>query len=371
MSSAETLRAGIDNLLFNCIEAKPGDSLAIVSEQGRDDHYSATLDKVIEAHARNRSLDVTIVAAPFGENASNFPAHIREAIESNDHTLFLARIGDQLRFSEHGYGGNLTMCYALDEQSFASAFCSAHYKFFVSLKSLINAALFGEKQIVITCPSGTRLEGISPLDPADDNVDDVTIRRFPMTVFRPIPANTFSGRLALSRWLCPTGSRFYAPNCVLIDGIVFALVENGRIVDFEGKEREVRKIREHYDFVADKFGIEGDVIHSWHAGFHPQNGYNGLAIDNLSRWSSTAFGNPRYLHLHTCGDYAPGEICASVFDPTITVEGVDFWRNGRLKFENTPAVRSLEANYAGMRELFEHPLLEFGLGDRLGNEKSA
>ena len=233
---------------------------------------------------------------------------------------------------------------------------------------MINAALFGEKQIVITCASGTHLAGVSPVDPGDDDVDDVTIRRFPMTVFRPIPASTFSGRLALSRWHCPTGSRFYEPNHVLIEGVVFALVEDGRIVDFEGNEREVRKIRHHYDFVADKYGIEGDVIHSWHAGFHPQNGYTGLARDNLARWAGSAFGNPRYLHLHTCGNYAPGEICVSVFDPSISVDGADHWRNGRLEFANTPAVQALQASYPGMRELFENPVMEFGLGDNLGAE---
>lgn len=365
MKTSATVRAGIDNLLFNCIEAKPGESLTIVSEQGYGGYYSATLDNVIAAHARERSLDARIVVAPVLEDASAFPADIRCAIETADHTLFLARIGDQLRFTELSGAGTKTMCYALDEESFASAFCSAHYKFFVNLKRLINTAMFGEKQIVITCASGTHLVGVSPADPGDDDVDDVTIRRFPMTVFRPIPGITFSGRLALSKWLCQTGSRSYQPDSVLIKGVVFALVENGRIVDFEGNEREVRKIRAHYKFVADKYGIEGDVIHSWHAGFHPQNGYTGLAVDNLTRWSGSAFGNPRYLHLHTCGNYAPGEICVSVFDPSISVDGVDLWRNGRLDFADTPEVQALQANYPGMRELFKQPMMEFGLGETL------
>lgn len=363
MNAAAALRAGIDNLLGNCIEARPGESLTIVSEQGRGSHYSATLDKVIAAQARERSLDTSIIAAPFLEDAAALPADIRRAIDAADHTLFLARIGDQLRFTEQHGAGTKTMCYALDEQSFASPFCSAHYKFFLGLKSLINTAMFGEKQIVISCASGTHLVGVSPTDPGNDDVDDVTIRRFPMTTFRPIPASTFSGRLALSKWLCPTGSRYYEPDHVLINGVVFALVENGRIVNFEGDEREVKKVRAHYEFVADKFGIEGDIIHSWHAGFHPQNGYTGLARDNLARWSGSAFGNPRYLHLHTCGNYAPGEICISVFDPSISVDGVDLWRTGKLVFADTPKARALQADYPGMRELFERPVMDFGLGE--------
>ena len=242
-------------------------------------------------------------------------------------------------------------------------FCSADYRFFLSLKSLVNAAVFGERKITITCESGTNLAGVSPPDPGDDDVGDVALRRFPMTVFRPVAANTFSGRLALSKWLSLTGSRYYQPDSVLIDGVVIAIIEKGRIVGFEGDEREVRKIRAHYEFVADKYGINGDVVHSWHAGIHPQNGYNGLAVDNLTRWSGSAFGNPRYLHFHTCGDYAPGEICISVFDPSITVDGVTMWRNGKLDFAGTPDVRALQARYSGMRELFERPIFEYGLGE--------
>ena len=363
MDNSADMRDGIDNLLFNCMEAKAGDSLAIVTEQGADGYYSATLDGVIAAHARNRSLNVSLVVAPVLEEVSSIPDEIQSAIESADHILFLARIGDQLRFNELSGIGKPTVCYALDEESFGTAFGSAHYKFFIRLKSLINEAMFGNKEIVVRCASGTNLTGVSPADPGGEDADDVTVKRFPMTVFRPIPGESFSGRIALTRWLCASGSRLYEPAGVLIDGVVFAQIENGRIIDFEGERKEVDKVREHYDFVAQKYNIEGDVIHSWHAGFHPQNGYFGLATDHLSRWSGSAFGNPRYLHLHTCGAYAPGEICMSVFDPTVTVDGVDMWRDGRLVFADTPAVRELLSDYPGIREMFDHPLMEYGLGD--------
>lgn len=363
MTIAADLQAGIDNLLFNCIEANAGESLAIIREQGGGDYYSATLADVIAAHGRNRALDVMIIDAPFVEDASEFPTDISRAMDAVDHTLFLARIGDQVRFTDLGGAGTKTMSYALDEQSFASAFCGADYRFFLNLKSLVNSAVFGEKRITITCASGTDLVGISPPDPGDDGIGDVSLRRFPMTVFRPVSANTFSGRLALSKWLSVTGSRYYQPDSVLIDGVVIALIEDGRIVGFEGNEREVRKIRDHYEFVAGKYGIDGDIVHSWHAGIHPQNGYVGLAVDNLTRWSGSAFGNPRYLHFHTCGDYAPGEICLSVFDPSISVDGVKMWRNGTLDFADTPEVRALQAKYPGMRELFERPVLDYGLGE--------
>ncbi len=356
------VRDGIDNLLFNCIGAKAGQSLAIVTEQGAGGYYSATLHEVIAAHASERSLDVNVIVSPVFDEVATFPDDIRRAIGAADHTLFLARIGDQVRFTELDITGTASVCYALDEETFETPFCTAHYEFFLRLKKLTNSAMFGEREIVITCASGTELHGVSPQDSGDEDVGDVTIMRFPMSVFRPIPGSRFSGRVALTKWLCGTGSRLYKPDSVLIDGIVFATIENGRIVDFEGERREVDKVRAHYDFVSKKFDIEADILHSWHAGIHPQNGYLGMAADNLARWSGSAFGNPRYLHLHTCGNYAPGEICMSVFDPTIAVDGVDMWRNGRFVFADTSAVQALQADYPGMRPLFDNPVMEYGLG---------
>ena len=353
------LRDGIDNLLFNCIGVKAGESLAIVSEQGADGYYSATLDSVIAAYARMQSLDVHLVVAPVLEEVNTFPDEIRQAIESTDHALFLSRIGDQVRFSGISGAGSVTVCYALNEESFATSFCSAHYEFFALLANKVNAAMFGEKEITIRCASGTYLHGISGEAPTP--IGDVTIKRFPISVFRPMLANTFSGKIALTRWLTPTGSRLYKPEAILIDGVVFALVENGRIVDFDGASVEVDKVRAHYKFVADKFNIQADIIHSWHAGIHPQNGYPGTATDYLARWGGSAFGNTRYLHLHTCGDYPPGEICMSVFDPTVTVDGVDLWRDGRFVFAESAAIKALQSDYPGMQQLFENPVMEYGV----------
>ncbi len=355
------MRDGINNLLDNCIGAKPGETLAIISERGAGGYYSATLDEAIASHARERGIDVQIVEAPVCEAVEEFPASIKAAIDAADHTLFLARIGDQVRFSDLCKFGSYTMCYALDEQSFASPFCSAHHDFFVKLKNLINDEIFYSKRIEIRCAAGTHLTGMSPQLSSQSGDGEVTIKRFPMTVFRPVCGKQFSGRVAMTRWLAPTGSKIYEPEGTFIEGTVFANVENGKITGFTGDSADVARVQSHYDFVATRFDIDGMVLHSWHAGIHPQNGYNGLAIDNLSRWSGSAFGNPRFLHMHTCGDYAPGEICISVFDPTIAVDGVEMWRDGRLVFAETEKVRELQSHYPGIRELFEKPVLEYGL----------
>jgi hypothetical protein len=48
------------------------------------------------------------------------------------------------------------------------------------------------------------------------------------------------------------------------------------------------------------------------------------------RWSNSVFTSPRWLHFHTCGAYAPGEICWMVGEPKVEVDGKALWREGRL-----------------------------------------
>lgn len=363
MNSTNAIQTGIDNLLENCLELDSGQSLSIIREPPDLDYYSPTLPDTIAERAAEAGIKVEVIVAPFNEATETLPDSIAAAIEKSDKGLFLARIGDQVRFSTLLHRSDIAMCCALDEETFGTDFCGADYRFFLKLKRKVNEAVFGRKMITIRCREGTHLVGISPPTRAGDDTGDVGLKRFPMNIFRPVDASTFSGRIAMSKWLSPTGSRFYEPSGVLINGVVFANVNNGRIIGFEGDRNDVEKIESHYQFVAEKYNIDRDVIHSWHAGIHPQNGYARLAADDLTRWSGSAFGNPRYLHLHTCGDYAPGEICISVFDPTIIADDTVLWDKGRLSFADTPEIRKLIHGHPGMAQLFDKPQHDFGLGE--------
>jgi hypothetical protein len=59
------------------------------------------------------------------------------------------------------------------------------------------------------------------------------------------------------------------------------------------------------------------------------------------RWSSTAFQHPRLLHFHTCGNVPPGEICWTMIDPTILIDGVALWQDGRLHPERFAATKEI------------------------------
>ena len=120
--------------------------------------------------------------------------------------------------------------------------------------------------------------------------------------------------------------------------------------------------------MAETFGIDPHVMHSWHPGIHPGCAYHAPARDNLERWAGAAFGNPRLLHFHTCGDYAPGEISLNVLDPTVTVDGVAVWDEGAFRPELVPGGAEILARYPCVRAAFEAPVREVGLGPsgRLG-----
>ena len=47
MSVVSAIRAGVENLLFNCIEAKHGDSIAIISEDDVD-YIPRVLQKILQ-----------------------------------------------------------------------------------------------------------------------------------------------------------------------------------------------------------------------------------------------------------------------------------------------------------------------------------
>ena len=42
------------------------------------------------------------------------------------------------------------------------------------------------------------------------------------------------------------------------------------------------------------------------------------------------FASPKFLHFHTCGDYAPGEICWMLENHSVYVDRIPLWENGSL-----------------------------------------
>ena len=128
-----------------------------------------------------------------------------------------------------------------------------------------------------------------------------------------------------------------------------------------GAANDVARAEAQYDRVSSMFGIDRNFVHSWHAGIHPGCGYYWDMRENYEKWGGTAFGNPRLLHFHTCGTYAPGEISWNVIDPSIEIDGVTYWDKGVLHADRIPGGADILAKYPCVGRLFADPDPEIGL----------
>lgn len=118
---------------------------------------------------------------------------------------------------------------------------------------------------------------------------------------------------------------------------------------------------QHYDRVSTDFGIDRNFVHSWHAGIHPGCGFPWDIRQSYERWGGAAFGNPRVLHFHTCGAYAPGEISWNVFDPTIELDGLRLWENGTFHIDRLEGGEAILADYPCAAAAFAAPARDVGL----------
>lgn len=350
-----TPERGARNLLLNCAHAKAGDRLLIAFESPDFGYFDGNAVGVVSRAAESLGIEVDAVDVGFNPDNPHLPDHLLNRFEAADIILFLARLGDQLRFSEMPQGKKIIVSFALTQELFGSGFSNGHHDAFMQIKSGINQVLDAADDVRITCPLGTDVRGRPVMNLGADG--DTSILRFPMSVFTPCPAGTFSGRVAL-KFLTGTGSKYYDGYNLEFEQPVFAMMDEGRLLRFEGPDAALAEA--HYDRVAAQFGIDRNFVHSWHAGIHPGCGYPWDMRANFERWGGAAFGNPRILHFHTCGAYAPGEISWNVIDPTIVIDGVTFWEHGVFHAERLPKGAEILATYPCAASLFESPEEDIG-----------
>lgn len=352
------LLEGARNLLVNCAGLAPGGRLLVLSEAATGYYGPGLADAVMRAAGRlgitaeRREVGFDPAAADPGED-------LAQAMRQADRVLFLARLGDQIRFRPAIAPVNPVVSYAIDAPMLASGFGRAHHGAFLELKDCLNQALARARRIRVTCPLGTDFDGPGAAFPTDNA--EVTITRFPLSVFTPIPAARYRGKIAQAGFLTGTGSHYYAPYSQALRDVLTVEFDGNRITRFLGDAADVAAAEAHYRRVAGLLGIKADHVHSWHAGIHPGCAYPRQAGEDLERWSGAAFGNPRILHFHTCGAYAPGEISLNVVDPTIRLDGVAVWDAGRLYPDRVPGGAEILARYPCAAALFAAPSREVGL----------
>ncbi len=350
---------GALTLLCDCVGGRAGERLLIVSEPKGNGFYDD--DAPALTAAAGRAIGMTV----YETEAENFITSVADTqtlvktLSGFDHVVFFSRLGDQIRFSEHVEMPPATMCYTLNRESLNSAFGTACYRGLCEVKSVIDDAFLNASHIRVTCPRGTEYSG-KPLAGEKPPLE-VTLKRFPMLVPQPVACEGFSGQIALSRFLIGTGSRFYEPYYLPLPTDVMAMVSNNRITHFDGTARDVEAVEQHYRHVAGQFAIDPWYIHSWHAGMHPGCQFSNDAESDIIRWSGSAFGSPRILHFHTCGNYAPGEISWNILDPTITIDGIAVWEDGCLHPERLNNMAEVLDRHPNLAALYQQPVREIGL----------
>lgn len=359
--SVERLRAGAENLLRNCSGLNPGDHLLILQEETDNGYYDADLAAVIAGSAKTMGIATELRTAPFDPMGSILPVGIQAAMAAADRTLFLSRCGDQIRFSDEMRKTRPIVAYVLDTEMLASRFGAAHYNGFVQIKDAVNTLLANARTIRVTCPLGTDFSGPGANFP-DKGISDVAITRFPMSVFAPVPTAGFSGVIVQDGFLVGTGSKFYKPYGCHLNAPVEVHFRETKLEGFRGEPEDVQRATMHFRRVGEQFGLDPMTVHSWHAGIHPGCFYTRPAAENFERWSGSAFGNPRLLHFHTCGNYAPGEISLNVLDPTIEVDGVKIWDVGVFHVSRVPGGAEILERYPCIRATFENPETQVGQG---------
>lgn len=361
MHSRTRPSAGTDNLLRGCAGLRGEERVLILVEGPEHDFYAPDLAPTVIAAAEQMGCHVEVCDTGFDPEATSVPTALAARMTKMDAVISLSRLGDQLRFDGLPAGLSFVQCYTLDATSLCSAFGTAPYKAFVALRGAVDAALHAATDIRITCPAGTDVSGRPPKAvPASDT----SCARFPLSVFSPVPAAGFSGKVALPGFLTGTGARYYHPFTVELPKNVFAHLDQGCLTRFSGPVQGVGRANAHYDHVAEKYALQRNAVHSWHAGLHPGCGFAGPITASYERWSGSAFGNPRILHFHTCGAKPPGEICWNVIDPTIYVDGLAIWEDGRFHADRLPEAQAVLHDYPEVAALFRHPNCAIGIAGR-------
>ncbi len=353
------LSAGAISLLRDCVGGRSGERLLIVEEPRGSGYYDEHAPRLAAQVGRSMGMTVYNIEAPTNLDSQQAVVNLLDALRGFDRVVFFARVGDQIRFSDTSGLPPATMCYTLCRDMLDSAFGTACYQGMCAVKAAIDDAFNQASSIHITCPLGTDYRG--RIKYAKTTPLEVSLKRFPMLVPRPVPADEFSGKIVLSRFLTGTGSQFYEPYCLSLESDVFAIVDSNCIVRFEGDATQVARVVAHYEDIALRFSIDPWYVHSWHPGIHPGCSFPTSAQTDLMRWSGSAFGNPRLVHFHTCGDYAPGEISWTISDPTIRIDDVTVWQAGSLHPDRVAGGKQVLNEHPNLAALYRHPCRDIGL----------
>ncbi len=199
--------AGISNLLHNCLNIKPQQRLLIIGEPEGTGYYEDGLCERITKQAKGNDADVTVIKPSMVSGPDDIDPSVSRAIGQADHTLFLSRLGDQMRFTEVHGTGSKTICYTLEQELLGTAFATVPWDLFKQIHDRLLARITNAQSYRITCPLGTQLNGrikAKAEQPTDTAITEFTVEPFPVLIYPPLQCTELNGQLVLDRYLAST-----------------------------------------------------------------------------------------------------------------------------------------------------------------------
>jgi hypothetical protein len=343
---ANVLPSGPENLIRNCLRMKPGETLLVVGEEGSWAHYDRALCGLVADAARSMGFTCEVAMAPWTATAADVPADLAGAIARADHTVFFARMADQLRFLGIEGGRSMVACYTLNPAALDDPFARVDHRLFQAMHDLLLARIERAERFTIRCPDGTDLEGRLSISPETGGIGEFAVKPFPVMIYPPLDASSMSGSICLSYPLTSTSTNIYEGSVYEPAAPVLGTVENGVITAFSGEGGEAERMAAHFEKVAEFAGGNAFAVNSWHTGINPLTYCDFRQEDDFERWGTAVFGSPRVTHFHACGN-DPGDIAISIYDATIAFDGEVLWEGGRFVFMDDPQVRALLDVYPG------------------------
>ena len=348
--------AGARNLLHNCIKARCGDTLLIVGEEYGNNYYDDEVALVIAREAQAMGITAEILRAPLATGPEAVPQIVLTMMQDFHHTVFLSRLGDQIRFTDLHIPCTKTMCYVLDVNYLGSEFARTPWGLYKRIHDRLLQVMLAAKRYRITCPLGTDLVGEIPqhyeASCDHDALTDFTVNVFPVMIYPPLNCLNVCGQLVLERFLMSTSIYRFENSVMTLAQPLIAHLDNSRIVRFQGDAQLMKQVEQHYQRIGALSTGDAFAIHSWHTGIYPKTFYVADPYANLQRWGDLAFASPRYTHFHTCGS-APGHIASATFDATIAFDDELFWDQGRFVFLDRPEIQALLDDYPDAVNAYE------------------
>ena len=338
---ARRFELGARNLLLDCAACKPGDHVLLVGEQGENACFDSSLCTDVAQIAQRLGLNVRVIMAPPTANARQFPRTVSSAMVDAHQTIFFSRLGDRVRFLETPGGGKKIMCYTLTRKHLAAPFATLAFNTMKQLHDVLVKEIINATRYRIETDCGTSISGaIRPAEHLRPSLTDFTVELFPVMIFPPIECHQLSGRLVLKDFLLSTSTREYTNSVLHLRSPVIAEIEHSRIIGFTGDDAEIARIKNQFVRAASITGGDPCALNSWHAGINPYTFFDGDPYADLERWSTVAYGSPRYTHIHAAGN-APGDVSIQLFDASIAFDDKTLWERGRFMLLDRPDVRAL------------------------------